>query len=172
MDLSPTIEGLVKLFSPDGKSFDRDTFKKLAATFADTDAQLSAQLEAPTKTATQRLEESVAAAEAYEDLVDRSGKRVIAGTGELRNQADSSYQNRLNNFTNSQLQLLQPGYDSLSEGRRMHSADYGKLLEYRAGQENADRELKRDLINKRNVMGMVQTGVGGGLLLLDILKNR
>ena len=172
MDLSPTIEGLVKLFSPDGKSFDRDTFKKLAATFADTDAQLSAQLEAPTKTAAQRIEENVAAATAMEDLVNRSNQRVIAGTGQLRDQADTSYQNRLNNFTNSQLQLLQPGYDSLSEGRRMNSADYGKLLEYRAGQENADRELRRDLINKRNVMGMVQTGVGGGLLLLDILKNR
>ena len=171
MDLSPTIEGLVKLISPDGKSFDRETFKQLAASFSDTDAQPASQLEGPTTSPAERLEQALSAAEGFEPLQVRSGRRVIDGTGELRDQADASYQNRLNNFTNSQLQLLKPGYSSLSEGRQLNSADYGRLLEHQASQQNADRDLRRDLMNKRNTMGLIKTGVGGGLLLLDLLKN-
>lgn len=171
MDFSGPIVELMKLISPDGKSFDAKKFQEVAATFKQEDEKLRSQLEAPTTSPAERQAQAVSAALAFEPLQARSGQRTVDAMGQLRNQQDTSYQRKLQDFTNAQLQTLQPGYDSISEGRQMQSADYGKLLEYQGGQRDADRELRRELMNKRNTMGLIKTGIGGGLLLLEMLRD-
>ena len=167
MELSEPIQQLIKLISPDGKSFDRETFKALAESFKDTDDSVQARIEQPTRSPDDRLDLSVRRAQQFAPLQDAAGKRVVARTGELVQQADDSYNNRLQGFTNSQLQLLQPSFDALESQSVRNSDDYRYLIDDRSGHKDKDRELRK----RAQTLNMIQKGIGGGLLLLDILRN-
>ena len=171
MEFSGPIVELMKLISPDGKSFDMKKFQEAAAAFKAEDAKLAAQLEAPTTSTRERIDDATAALRALEPFEDSAARRNVDTVAGMQNIRNNAFGSQLQDVTNANLQILQPAYGSLTEGRQMQSADYGKLLEYNASQRNADRDLKRELMNKRNTMGLIKSGIGGGLLLLDILKG-
>ena len=167
MELSEPIQQLIKLISPDGKSFDRETFKALAESFKDTDQTVQARIEEPTLSPAARLDLAVKRAQEFAPLQEQAGKRVVARTGELTQQADDSYNNRLQGFTNSQLQILQPSFDALESQSARQSDDYRYLIDDRSSNKDKDRELRK----RAQTMNMIKSGIGGGLLLLDILRN-
>lgn len=171
MEFSGPILELMKLISPDGQSFDAEKFQEAAANLRDLDAKMSAQLDAPTRSPEEQIANSAAAYGAFEPYRDAANQRNVNTYGSMQDIRNDAFGSQLGDVTKSQLSLLKPAYDSVSEGRQMHSADYGKTLEYNATQRNLDREMRRDLMNKRNVMGLIQTGVGGGALLLKLLRD-
>ena len=122
-------------------------------------------------TGDERVDLAIRRAREFGPLQAEANDRAVEDFGNLQNVRNNAFQSQLGDVTNANLQILKPAYGSLTEGRQMQSADYGRLLEYNASQRNADRDLKRELMNKRNTMGLIQSGIGGGLLLLDILKG-
>lgn len=167
MELSGPVADLVKLFSPDGKSFDRETFKKLAADFADTESKLDSTINQPLMTPAERLDLSVDRATRMGDVRSQNNQRIVEQQGQLQNQANDAYSSQLGAFTDNTLRIMQPSLDSLDRGRQLQSDDLRYTIDDQSGHKDRDRDLRR----RAQTMNMIQKGIGGGLLLLDILKN-
>ena len=167
MEVSGPIAELVKLFSPDGKSFDRETFKKLAADFADTEAKLESTINAPIATQRDRLDLAVERRRRMGYLQGQDNDRIVEQRGRLQNQANDAYASQLGNFTDNTLRLMQPSLDSLDRGRQLQSDDLRYTIDDRSGHLDKDRELRRRAQN----FNLIKNAGVGGLLLLDILKN-
>ena len=73
----------------------------------------------------------------------------------------------MQDFTTNLNSTLGLGYDSLDRGQQRYSDDLRYLIDNQSGHKDKDRELRQ----RAQTMNMIKSGIGGGLLLLDILRN-
>lgn len=105
--------------------------------------------------------------ETFEPYKQSATDRVLEGARVGTELSKDKFKSQMQDYTSSINSTLGLGYDSLDRGQQRYSDDLRYLIDNRSSNMDKDRELRK----RAQTMNMIKSGIGGGLLLLDILRN-
>ena len=121
----------------------------------------------PRLTPAERIDLKRQELETFEPFQESATNRVLEGARVGTELSKDKFKSQMQDYTTNLNSTLGLGYDSLDRGQQRYSDDLRYLIDNQSGHKDKDRELR----SRAQTMNMIKSGIGGGLLLLDILRN-
>ena len=121
----------------------------------------------PRLTPAQRIDLKGVELQTLEPFKQSAADRVLEGARVGTELSKDRFKSQMQDYTSSLNSTLGLGYDNLDKGRQRYSEDLRYQIDNQSGHKDKDRELRK----RAQTMNMIKSGIGGGLLLLDILRN-